>query len=144
MGNEPILDERGVCVTTTRADLMGVTYPVNGVTSVRVTAVSPSLFPLVFLSSAGCIVGPAVGFALSLVLGQPSVDGEPSTLASVVGGLVMFALVSAGIVVTLRGKTTYVVVIGTAGGDRSALRTRDAEFARRVVEALNTAIERRG
>lgn len=136
---EVLLEEVGIRVTTTRVTLGSTTYPVNGITSVRVGSESPSLFPLVMLSTLGCVLGPVIGFVPGL--GQ---QGGPNPVASIAGGVVMFGLVGLGIVMQLRGKSRYYVVLGTGAGERRALYTRDKDTAHRTRESIEQAVTRRG
>lgn len=136
---------RGVRITTAKAQLMGTTYPMAGITSVRTRRVAPSpVAPILF--------GGAALFALcvALLMGAVAMPDEqgplnPQLMMGAVG-LGVGGLLLGGVAANAAssGKVRHVVILGTAGGDRQGLSTYDHQFADAVRGAIEEAITRRG
>jgi ABC-type Fe3+ transport system permease subunit len=123
-GEEPmeeknILNENGITVTNTRFIVPSQTYAMAGITSVKNFKESPKRsYPI------GCgIVG------LLFLGGAPIV------------GIVLIVL---AVVWWIGQKSTYHVVLTTAGGEVKALSNQSEEFISKVIHALNEAIVARG
>jgi hypothetical protein len=118
-------DASGGLVSTTRAVLGGVTYPVSSVSSVRVLTVGKSCW------------GPWL-----LVIGlfaAISGYGEKSD------GLLVFGVIAlvAGAAIVF-GKPEYAIALTTAGGEKTALKSKDRAAIDAIAEALNQAVIDRG
>ena len=118
-----------VKVTSSRFISGGQTFAMSNVTSVKAFEQKPSRFGgIIFL-----LVG--LGFVVKeVLLGVPSVE-------SVIFGIVLTALAA---LYLYEQKTVYHVMLATAGGETSALKTYQKEYLDRVVGALNQAIVYRG
>ena len=137
---ETLLEERGVTITTKRAEIWGTTYPISGVTSVGINRVAPSAaFPLILMVSG--VLGFFLTSCISLVaLG----DTDPSAFeVLLVPVLISGSMWGLAFWLLSRGKPTYSVMIGTSGGDRQALSTPDMLLAEDIKEALEKAIIQR-
>ena len=67
--------------------------------------------------------------------------GGGAILAGAIFGLLVLA---GGIALIIMAKPTYVVAIGTAGGEVDALGSRDQDYVATIVSAMNEAIIHRG
>lgn len=147
MADEEVLLERDrVKITTTKAQIYGTTYPMNGITSVRTASKTDSPLGAVILLVLG--LG-AIFVALSMagVAFNEEALQETRELARAIalpaGGIGIICAIM-GVVGFRQIGTRYLVLLGTAGGDRQALSTRDRGFADEVRQALEDAITRRG
>jgi LPXTG-motif cell wall-anchored protein len=117
----------------------GQTYALANITSVRTTTVDPKIGGSVLTIVLGALV--TLGALVGLLAGE----GDRYTLQGQgllqLGGL---ALISGGILVLVRKKRFYAVVLGTAGSEVQSWTSRDRDFISRVVAALNEAIVARG
>jgi len=109
----------GVRVTNTRFIVDGQTFAMNNITSVKPLEQKPNrLLP-----------------GLLVVIGVlPALNGA-------YGGLVLSAI---GIAWLAMQKTVYHIMLHTAVGETSALKTFQKEYLQKVVTALNNAIVHRG
>ena len=119
MDEKTFFEYEGVRVTNTRFIVDGQTFAMNNITSVKPLEQKPSrLLP-----------------GLLIVTGVlPAINGA-------YGGLVLSAI---GGVWWAMQKTVYHVMLHTAGGETSALKTFQKEYLQKVVTALNNAIVHRG
>jgi len=129
------MDQDGVLVTTSRAVLNGTTYAMSGVTAVKVAYTPASALPTV----GGIIIGFVGAVPVSGAIGAGDIFSKP-TLVGV--GMVLAGgfLVWTG----ARSKGTYTVVLSTASGSTTGLRTVDKALATSVSEAIAEAIVARG
>jgi hypothetical protein len=109
----------GVHITNTRFVVDGQTFAMNNITSVKPMEKKPSR------------IGPILLIVIGLLL----------VLNGTYGGLVLSAI--GGVWFALQ-KTIYHVMLHTAGGETSALKTHQREYLDKVVGALNNAIVHRG
>lgn len=147
MALEEVLFEQGHArVTTTKVQIGGTTYPLNGITSVRTLkrADSPLMGILLLVFGASMLV-------MAAMCGLPMLSPDATQDAATAAAPFFFFFGGGGAIVLLIGITTmrglgtrYAVVLGTAGGDRQALVTRDGDFAAEVRDAIEQAITRRG
>jgi Family of unknown function (DUF6232) len=116
------LAEQGVTVTTTRFVVPSQIFTMSGVASVTFSKINPNrLFPIALI-----VIG-----LLVLVSGKGSI-----------WHVVMFLLPGVAWLALQRPK--FAVVLSSASGESRALVSKDQEFVRRVVSALNDAIIARG
>lgn len=128
MGQERvILDERGIRVSTVTIRIGDATYPLRGVTSVRVEPQPRSPWPLALLVLGSCIGLPDLGGLLTRG------EGGPCLLPALPMILVALALL-------FTTRTRHVLKLGTGGDDRDALVTTDADTAHRVRSAIERAL----
>jgi Family of unknown function (DUF6232) len=119
MDETTFFDYEGVRVTNTRFVVDGQTFAMNNITSVKPLEQKPSRILPILLIVFGLI---------------PAINGMyGALLLSVIGG-VWWAM----------QKTTYHIMLHTAGGETSALKTHQQEYLQKVVTALNNAIIHRG
>ncbi|WP_244828916.1 DUF6232 family protein [Caballeronia sp. TF1N1] len=115
------MDEGPIRVTSARFLVPGNTFAMSGVTSVRHIEKDPALV-----------------FGYLLIIGGVFLCLSPSLIAMGV----IFVL--GGAIYLWKGKGRYDVRLQTASGEIKALTSRDKDFVRRVVYALNEAIVYRG
>lgn len=119
MDETTFFEYEGVRVTNTRFIVDGQTFAMNNITSVKPLEQKPNrLLP-------GLLIAIGVLPALNGVYGW--------LVMSLIGG-VWWAM----------QKTVYHVMLHTAGGETSALKTFQKEYLQKVVTALNNAIVHRG
>jgi len=143
-----LLEEPGVRVTTTRVTLGDATYPVAGLTSIRLEQEGAGGLPFVLcavgvvtLLFAGALTFVAFGFGMAPEANLGAVIGT----AIFAVGLGLFGLLILGwAAAAARAETPYLVILGTAGGDRQGLKTSDRARADRVRAAIEEAVTRRG
>lgn len=119
MDERTFFQQGNVKVTSARFINSGQTYAMSNVTSVKAFKESPK-------RTGGYVVAL---ISLFISLSAP-VIGIPML------GVTLFYL--------YKQKTTYHVMLSTAGGERSALSTDHKEYVEDVVEAVNKAIVHRG
>lgn len=126
-GQERILYQNasGALVSTTRAVLSGVTYPIASISSVRMVTIAASCWgpSLIVLG----VLALAVGF------------GGRSMGVGIFGGLMLLI----GIAITAAPKE-HAIVLVTTGGENLALKSTDHAAIATIVEAMNQAIIERG
>ena len=139
----------GAHVTSKRVVLQNVTYPTANITSVSM--VKDGSDAAVAQLIAICLFGVGLVFVLGVLalLSQDDSDMRP------VGGLVASDLrpfgwlgAAVGLFLMALGafayfnpvRATWVVVLGSAGGERHALSTFDSRIAQAVVDAINCAV----
>jgi len=111
-----------VTVTNARFMVASQTFAMNNITSVKASREDPKrLWPIVLI-----VVG-----VLLAVAGSTNM-----AIGLVIGG--------AGAAWLLLQKTMYHVMLTTAGGETSALSSKEREYIEKVVQALNEAIVARG
>ena len=119
---QQIFTDQNVLISTTRLIVNGVTYPLSNVSSVRLLRKRPNyLFPVLLV----------IGGVFLLVGGKDTI----------VWALVLLAV---GIALFFLLKSTYTMLIGSAGGEKSALTSKNSAYMENVVEHINNAIISRG
>ena len=128
------LRENGALVTTTRAELDGVLYPVGNITSVRIETMRPGYGRVVLFMLFGVSL---------LVLGIYNIatGGNSSIgwICTVCGGF----LIAVGGLIAARLRPKYSLVLGTAGGENHVRTSADSAAIGRVREAISRAIAHR-
>jgi hypothetical protein len=119
MQEQVFFNHEDVQVTNARFVNGGQTYAMSNITSVKATEDKPKRF------------WPILLFFF----------GVPEMFMSLWVGL---ALMSIAAFILFRQKTTYHVMLATAGGEVSALKTYQREYLDQIVGALNRAIVARG
>jgi hypothetical protein len=113
-----------VTITKTHATIDGKTYTVSGVSSVRMAKRPPARnLPITLI---------AIGF----ISGLAAFSGESEFLYGSIA--VMFLVL--GVLLFVSQHDRYAVQITLASGKVDALLSRDQEYVRRIVDALNQAI----
>jgi len=123
MDEANFMNEGGVVVTNTRAVINGTMYAMANVTSVSMGAIPPSR-------------GGAVGLALVGALIAGVADGGGQAF----GGLLLVV----GVLWAILVKPTFLVRLGSASGEATALASKDETYVARVVQALQQAVIARG
>ena len=127
-----IYADDGVSVTTTRIMVIGTTYAVRNVTSVKMTAVPGP----VETSAKIRLVGIGVGLTLGSFI-MMAVDASVGRMVMVIGVAVFLV----GLVVPGKPRPwIYNVVIATAGGEVSVFGSTDQKRILAIVEGINQAI----
>ena len=109
----------GVTVTNMRFIVEPQTFAMSNITSVKVSEQEPSrLWPVVLIAA-----------------------GAFSLLGNVLVGIVLAGI---GIAWLFNKKTMYHVILTTAGGEISPLRSDQRQYVEKVVKAVNDAIVARG
>jgi len=117
------LNEGGVTVTNARFIVPSQTYAMSGITSVKTYEKTPSRN------------GPLILIIIGVLM---ALGGKQEAI-----GAVVFVLVLA-VVWWIFQKIEYQVRLSTASGEATALKSKDADWIIRVVNALNEAIIHRG
>jgi hypothetical protein len=112
-------DYGGVTVTNMRFIVKPQTFAMSNITSVKASEQKPSRLRPVVLIAAGAF----------------------SLLGNVLVGIVLAGI---GIAWLLKQTTMYHVMLTTAGGEISALRSEQRQYVEKVVKAVNDAILARG
>lgn len=120
-------NEGNVKITNARAILDKRTFAVNGVTSVSMHAKAPS------------IVWPVILGLIGIVVGLTSIGKE-----GWVGYVVAVLFIGAAVGLYKMTSTMYTVKIGSASGEVNAYTTNNRDQISKIVEAINTAIIKRG
>lgn len=115
----------GALVSTTRAILNGVTYPIASISSVRMVEMGASCW-----GPALIVIG-----VIALMIGI----GGRSPGPGVFGGIML----AIGIAI-VRAKKERAIVLATMGGETTALKSIDHATIATIVDALNQAIVERG
>jgi hypothetical protein len=119
---DQVYADQNVLISTTRIIVNGVTYPLSNVSSVRLYSRSPNyLFPI-----------------LAVIVGLFALAGGKDTILFAllclgIGGALFFVL-----------KPTYTMLLGSAGGEKAALTSKDHAYMANVIEHINNAIVARG
>jgi len=125
LGEQIIFEEGNVKITNLRAIIGSKTYAMSNVTSVGLGRQNPSrFFPVTLI-----VVG-----------GLYALFGQNGWSSLVGGGLIVVW----GFLVLRSAKPTFIVKIGSASGEMKALSSQDKAHMRRIVDAVNEAIVRRG
>ena len=127
MSDEKVFFERGETTVTSARFIVGAqTFAMQGITSVQGIETPP-------------------GYALPAIMVVIGVGAGLSGLGRSVG-LVAFgvAFSAFGVLVGFLRKSTYAVVLRTAGGEVVACRSKDRGYMLQVIQALNDAIVSRG
>lgn len=128
LGAERVLYQgpAGALVSTTRAVLAGVTYPIASISSVRVITIAMSCWgPVLILAGVITVI---VGFTNNLQT-QPLVIGA--------------AMLALGLTIALTKRERAIILV-TTGGETTALKSTDYETIDSIINALNEAIVERG
>ena len=123
MQEQSFFNSGGVTVTNARAIIGGTTYSMANITSVSVGMTPASRGGAILLALFGCVLAAAT-------------DGGGKGL-----GVLLLIL---GIAWAVMAKATYIVKLGSAGGETQALSSKDQPFIEQVVNAMNNAIIHRG
>lgn len=127
MIEETIFKEGSVKITNLRAIIGSKTYAMSNITSVSLSGIEPS----------------NGGAFASLLFG--GLAGLASVAAQNWWLCAFFLLIAAfGGVVIYQSAPTYAVIIASASGETNALASKEEHRIRCIVEAINTAIVRRG
>ena len=119
MDEKLFFEYEGVKVTNARFMVDGQTFAMNNITSVKTVAKKPSRIGPILL----ILVGAGMAFQ-----------------AAPLGAIVALP----GVVWLFLQKTMYHIMLHTSGGETSALKTKQSDYATKVVTALNEAIVHRG
>lgn len=119
MEETTFFEYEGVRITNTRFIVDGQTFAMNNITSVKPLEQKPNRIIPGLLILIGILV---------------AVNGNTDALLVALIGAIWWAL----------QKTVYHVMLHTAGGETSALKTHQKEYLQKVVTALNNAIVHRG
>ena len=122
MEEQAFFEEGSVTVTRSRIVIGNQTYPVANITSIRTDTVAPNLLGTFLLGIFGVFL---LLFGLSDSVG-----------AFLVGAILLVV----AIVRWRQAKATYTIFFGTAGGERRALESEDADYVNRVARAIDQAL----
>ena len=125
MGEQIFFSGGDVQVTRTRVIVGNQTYPVNGITSIRTAHIPPN----------------RLGSVLAGILGLLVLFTSQGNLQNIIFGLV---LIGVAVLLWIKAKHTYSIFFGTAGGEKQALSSADADYVNRVAGAVDEALIARG
>ena len=126
---ERIYADNAVAVTTTRVTILGTTYALRNIASVRMTFMPPRALPAILVLVVGL-----------MILGDALVQRHGSTPAPV-GVYVLGGVMIVGAMLRMfSAKTKYHVNLSSAAGEVNALTSKDKAYVERVVSSINEAI----
>ncbi|MGD0682157.1 MAG: DUF6232 family protein [Terracidiphilus sp.] len=123
-----LLDESGVLVSNSRYISDGQTYAMRNVTSVKMGEEPPSR------------QGPLIAMAIGAVIAIIGFNSNDGVIPAIIG-LGIFLL---GLLVLLKSKSTYFVVLHSASGEQKTKGIKDRAQIEKIVAALNHSIVLRG
>ena len=131
MNNEEItyFQEGNVTITNARAILAGTTYVIANTTSVSMLEINPNITIPIAAGLIGAIIG-LCSFSMK----------EQINVGVIIGLLVIIF----GCYIFFTTKPRYAVQIVSAAREVNALTSRDKDHIQKIVNALNTAIVKRG
>jgi len=119
-----------ITISNSRAVLGAKTYAMVNITSVTMGEKPANRTPGIVLALIGLAIAACAGS-----MGSDSASGGIVIgILAIIGGIALAALV----------KPSYVVRIGSAGGESDALISKDREYIQKIVNAVNEAIIKRG
>lgn len=127
--NETVLysDRRGVRITNSRAIIGDVTYSMANTTLVSMVSVPAKRGGGIYLTILGLIgIGASIAFGV-----------EVGALAG--GGVVIL-----GLLLAILPRSSHAVRIGSASGETNVLTSRDGQYVRAILAAMNQAFVKRG
>jgi hypothetical protein len=140
-----------VLITNTRAVLRQDTYSMANITSVRARVKPANPLPGIVIAAVGLLPTACCGCSTLGILpmvGSGELEDIGAGLmtggASLAGAIFGLLIVAGGVALAVAAKPSHIVVIGTAGGEKDALSSKDSDYVTRVVRALNEAIVHRG
>jgi hypothetical protein len=119
---QQIFADQNVLISTTRLIVNGVTYPLSNVSSVRLLQKKPNYTLAIIL----------------VIVGLLLFMGGTSTV------FVAFICFGIGVALFFVLKSTFIMLIGSAGGEKAALTSKDEAYMSNVVAHINNAIVERG
>lgn len=134
--DEVLLEEGGTYISPTRVVIQGVTYSVNGITSVSVARPFWIWGLALCTLSMTCCGLPSLGSLAALA--DPAADAPMGPVLLTISSF--FVFMGLGILLIL----VKAVLISTSGLQKRALFTFDGGYADRVRSAVDLAITRRG
>jgi hypothetical protein len=124
MSDEAIMTDSNVTITKTLAVVNGVSYPTNTISALSVRELPPSATWMVWVALLG------IGSLIAL------------TNNNAVLGIVGFAIVA--LIIYLRPKISYSLMVRSAGSDTSVLQSKDSSYLGSVKAAIEEAVRQRG
>ncbi|MFC2069818.1 DUF6232 family protein [Chloroflexota bacterium] len=120
-------DEEGVRITGTRAIFRNTTYTMANIASIRTNRIPPK--------RAGALWIILIGLALSII----GISSYISTI-TIIGVIVLLL----GILWFWKAPSEYHIMITSASGEVSAIKSKDKDYINRIAQAMNEAIINRG
>jgi hypothetical protein len=133
-GEEPLFNAYGIQVTRTRFLVSGHMFPIANISSIRMAEIPPSTSGEVLLLVFGLLIGVIAAATMADGIGAWAMLFLCGGALTVIGAIVLLA----------RKKSSYSVVLTTAGGEIKAYTSPDRQFIANVIGALNQAIVARG
>jgi len=140
-----------ILITNTRAVLRNDTYAMANITSVKARVKPPNRVIGIVVSVVGGLMTTCCGCSALGVIPMLTEGGDEFIGTGLAGGGAILAgaifgllVLAGGIALIIMAKPTYVVAIGTAGGEVDALGSRDQDYVATIVSAMNEAIIHRG
>lgn len=126
-----IFDQCGVLISQTRFVCGSQTFPINGVTSIGTAVDEPK--------RKGPLITMAIG--LAVFFGWLSSGISSETVVPILFGAALFAI---GLLIFIKQRPTFHVLLRSASGETKALSNKDGDLVKRIVGALNEAVVLRG
>jgi ribosomal protein L40E len=137
--------DESVTVTNIRVLVGPKTYSMANITSVSSAKIPANQMPGVVIAILGLLIAICAGCPTIGLFGSGDPDAIGAGLIFVGPAVVVGLLVlGVGIAVAATVKPSYVVKIGSASGETDALRSKDAAYIARIVNAMEEAIVKRG
>lgn len=124
MADDQIMSDSNVTITTTLAVVRGVSYPVNTISAISVKELTPS--------------GSWILWAIGIGIASTVAIANQQYIAGFAG------LVVVVLIVVLRPKVSYSLMVRSAGSDTSILTGKEATYLEKVKGAIEEAVRRRG
>lgn len=125
---ETIYSDNAVAVTNTRVIILGTTYALRNITSVRMTYTPPRVLGTILLLIFGLII--LLTGVLSIHTNAPAPIG-----VYLIGG----AMVVGAILMMVTAKTSYHVNLSSAAGEVHALTSKKRAYIEQIVASINKA-----
>ena len=125
---EVLLEQGNIKVTTSRLLIGSKTFAISNITSVVFGKIKANKLPAIIVVIAGVFIL-LFGIALDAVL-----------IGLILGG----ATIAGGVFIFQNAVDRYSVRLESASGESDALSSKDKEWIRKIVDAINEAIIRRG
>jgi len=136
MAEEIIYSDDNVHVSTARVTILGTTYALRNVTSVRMTETPPSTGWAILVGIAGVLISWNLSIPLLMMMFEARrIEGEALFMV-----LLGFGMALGGFYFAHTAGSTFHVIMGTSGGEIQALQSHDRDYIARITSSINDAI----
>lgn len=136
MAEEIIYSDNNVQITTARVNILGTTYPLRNVTSVRMTETPPSTGWAMLVGIAGVLITWNVSIPILMMMFEMGRFNFSDLFVVLLG----FGMVLGGFGAATTAGSTFHVIMGTSSGEVQALQSHDQDYIARITSSINDAI----